>query len=254
VFLVSMCLASVCFARPVPCVKQEHQFQVNSSRRDGGETSHSLVSLHRLLLSMHRIVANGPSGLRGFANSNARRLPLKTKVSVARSCNAEMVTIPIHTPLLGAIAVASVHGLTDFKLPPLQLAPYALMFAPIPTHLVTVLFLLASIQHFSRDIGLTPSVALHAIFLVLGLTVPQAGWSVFAMYYCLCHAPLHHVEHFEDKHTRLGAAILAIVASFALGMCNFETFELTDIMQLAVTAHIVVDERRIATLQKGGAR
>jgi hypothetical protein len=159
-----------------------------------------------------------------------------------RASTAAMLALDISTPWVGAIAAASVHGLTDLRWRPIELAPYALMFAPIPTELVTVFFILASIRHFSHDIGIKLSLLLHATFVCLAPILPQVAWSIFATYYCACHTPLHFASHLGEIDGRFLATLIVIAMALALGMHDVETFKLTDTMQLGVIAHIVVDE------------
>ena len=70
------------------------------------------------------------------------------------------------SPLLGAVAAASAHGLTDLKRPPHELVPYGVVMLPaimpsFPSEAVTAMFLACSWQHFARDIGHVRSFWLH---------------------------------------------------------------------------------------------
>lgn len=143
-----------------------------------------------------------------------------------------MVVIEVATPLLGAIAAASVHGLTDLQRPPRDLVPYALVLAPIPTELVTPLFIGCSFQHFSRDVGYGRSALLHATFLGLAPVLPQLAWAAFAAFYCLFHAPKHIVQHAGTLDPRLAVAIGATAAMCTFGLRDVDAFPLTDLMQL----------------------
>lgn len=189
-----------------------------------------------------RIRRENKHGKIGFKRTVALPNDLHSK----RFSSAAMVSIEVTTPWLGAIAAASAHGLTDFRWRPIFLAPYLLMFAPIPTEFVTVLFICASIQHFSHDIGIKRSVLLHTTFVALAPVLPQTAWSVFALFYCACHVPMHFVRHVSEVDGRLVAMILVAAIISGLGMHGVETLELTDTMQLGVIAHIAVDE-----IQKG---
>jgi hypothetical protein len=153
-----------------------------------------------------------------------------------------MVALEISTPWIGAIAAASVHGLTDLRWKPRELAPYALMISPIPTELVTAFFILSSIQHFSHDIGMKLSLLLHASFICLAPILPQVAWSIFALYYCICHTPLHFAQVLSEIDGRFIATLIVLAVALVLGMHDVETFVLTDTMQLGVIAHIVVGE------------
>jgi len=157
-----------------------------------------------------------------------------------------MVVLEVSTPLLGAVAVASLHGLTDLQRSPKELIPYGIMFLPISSDLVTLLFIGCSIQHFSRDIGIRFSLLLHTVFIALGPFFPQAAWIIFSLYYCLCHAPLHCIRHASKIDVPLAVAIVAAAVISAFGLRGVEVFQLTDAMQLGVIAHIVVDELQIS--------
>jgi len=155
-----------------------------------------------------------------------------------------MVVIEAQTPLLGVIAAASAHGLTDFQRPPRELLPYAIVFAPMPTEIVTPIFLGCSMLHFARDIGVQRSVLLHATFIGLAPFVPALAWGIFALYYCAYHVPLHVAEHAALAVTkpRFAAAVAACAVVFALAVQGAEVFPLTDLMQLGIVAHVLVDE------------
>ena len=159
-----------------------------------------------------------------------------------------MVVIEVHTPLLGAVAAASAHGLTDLRRPGSELTPYALplthVFAPFPTEVVTPLFICCSIQHFSRDVGYGGSALLHATFIGLaGCGMAELGWTIFAAFYCCLHVPSHIRAHGATLHPRFAAAIIVAAGLFALvAQASGEVFRVTDLMQLGVVAHILVDE------------
>lgn len=179
----------------------------------------------------------GTARTASFLYSRKRRTGLRTGLRNA------MVVIEAGTPLLGAIAAASAHGLTDLQRPPRELVPYALVFAPIPTEVVTPLFIGCSVQHFARDVGYGRSALLHACFISLGCTLPQLGWALFAAYYCLVHAPLHCVRHSAEGVNPFFATAVALAATvFASIVQDVQVLALTDLMQLGVVAHILVDE------------
>ena len=146
------------------------------------------------------------------------------------------------SPMLGAIAAASAHGLTDLQRPPAELLPYGLVLVPCPSELVTPVFLLLSVQHFSRDVGYSSSLLLHASFAMLSLLWPSVAWGVFGVFYCLVHVPNHLAEHLGKVDRRLLAGICAAAALFASFVDGASTFFVTDWMQLGVCSHILVDE------------
>lgn len=152
-----------------------------------------------------------------------------------------VLTVP-GSPALGVIAAASAHGLTDLQRPPAELLPYGLVFLPLPSEMVTPLFILCSVQHFSRDIGYSRSIGLHATFALLNLVWPIGAWGLFAIFYCGIHVPRHCMEYVTKVDWRFGLAI--ILASVLAGACvaDAPTLSVNDFMQLGVVAHILVDE------------
>lgn len=170
-----------------------------------------------------------------------------------------MWAVDVATPLAPAIAAASAHGLTDLALPPRRLAPYALVLLPsVSSCVVTPVFLACSLRHFSHDVGAEGSALLHALLAATALADAEVAWSLFSCYYCLVHVPRHALAHAalhsrgRTRRTALSlaiavavcAAVAVAVAATAAGPTDaaFRSFELTDRMQLAVVAHVAVEE------------
>ena len=156
-----------------------------------------------------------------------------------------VLTVP-RTPLLGAIAAASAHGLTDLsrlQTAPLELAPYSLVFLPMPTNVVTPIFLMFSVQHFAHDIGRRRSVLLHCTFAIMSLVQPVLAWTLFALYYIFLHVPRHLAQHLHECKHWLKLVMAAATIFFPRvvgGPSSF--FIVTDWMQKGVIAHVLVDE------------
>ena len=156
------------------------------------------------------------------------------------------------SPLLGAVAAASAHGLTDLKRPPHELVPYGVVMLPaimpsFPSEAVTAMFLACSWQHFARDIGHVRSFWLHMAFVVLSQPAPELAWLMFSFYYCALHVPRHLRHHLPDVRPalRVGMLMAAMVMAgmvIALVLQGAATLYVTDWMQLGVVAHVLVDE------------
>jgi hypothetical protein len=136
------------------------------------------------------------------------------------------------------IVLASAHGLYDTQLDPQKLAFYSLILLPIPH--VTPLFILASIRHFSHDIGIWPSVLLHPLWLILDV-MQQSGfaWSLFSLYYVCIHSlPLLRLWFRRSKFQVCIALLLTVFSTLLI----HGDLLVTEIMQKIVIAHVVLDE------------
>ena len=158
----------------------------------------------------------------------------------------------MHTALVAPVAMAAMHGTTDLALPPSRLYPYALLlWWPDGILAVTPAFLAASTLHFSHDIGAKNSVAMHACFLLLLLFgAEDLAFSLFAIYFCAVHTPMHYIRCSTSRCWGKGrqwwqppAYASAICGVALLTICPPpETLEFTEWMQRLVIAHIVCDE------------
>lgn len=149
----------------------------------------------------------------------------------------EMISIVVDTPLASAIAAASVHGLVDLY-NPRKVVPYALLLAPIDSHVVTASFFLCSVRHFSHDTGLRLSLAMHAVWIALASIHPGAAWVSFALFYCGIHAPKHVLKQSSERVLLL----LTVAIAVAFGTSGTSKFVLTDMLQIGVVAHVIADE------------
>ncbi len=147
-----------------------------------------------------------------------------------------------HTQLIAPVALAAMHGTTDFAKPIHRLLPYsAILYWPecLP---VTPIFLCASMIHFGRDVGGLASFSMHTLF-VLGaiLGLEDAVFHAFAAYFCLVHTPIHYVRHRSSWRYPLVATLICALA-VAMHQPLPEEIVLTDWMQRLIVAHIVCDE------------
>ena len=151
----------------------------------------------------------------------------------------------IHSPLVLPLAIASTHGLTDFDRPA-HLYPYALMLwwpNEIP---VTPVFALASMAHFSRDVGAWPSVALHALVGAVAAVNQDEAFFAISLYYCFVHAPLHCVRHqWALRFVAAGVALVTLACAIHAWTPSGELV-IEEWMQKLVVAHVLCDELGLA--------
>lgn len=139
------------------------------------------------------------------------------------------------------IVVASAHGLSDFRGPPVCLIAYLLLLFPLPH--VTTCFLVASILHFSFDVGLIGSALLHATWgLLAKLKKPRVAWASFAAYYTIVHARPRLQEWFRSRPRQTWCALVCCgLASVFLPPGDLIVGEM---LQKLVISHVVVDDLR----------
>ena len=117
-----------------------------------------------------------------------------------------------------AAAVVAAHGVTDldsWRWPPW----YALCcFAPMPPSLVTSLFVLSSVAHFSEDVGPDGSLALHCLAGFATIVGGAQGGLEFMTAYLACvHTPAHYVRCWQrGRRTVLALALVATALACAL--------------------------------------
>ena len=198
-------------------------------------------------------LARGRKSSRSLVSQNRLALAA-TFVDEAKAFSIPRLMVVLHvpaSPLLGAVAAASAHGLTDLQRPPHELVPYGVVMLPaimpsFPSEAVTAMFLACSWQHFARDIGHVRSFWLHMAFVVLSQPAPELAWLMFSIYYCALHVPRHLTHHCDVRPAlRVGMLMAAMVMAgvvIALVIQGAPTLYVTDWMQLGVVAHVLVDE------------
>ena len=148
----------------------------------------------------------------------------------------------VHTHVLVPVALAAMHGTTDFSNPPHRLLPYVSILWWPDALPVTPLFMCASLVHFGRDVGVWNSCAMHAAF-VLGAIfgLEDKTFAAFSVYFCLVHTPLHYRRHLDAWRYPLVSTMFC--ALLLLGIQPLpQEIVLTEWMQRLVIAHIVCDE------------
>ena len=133
------------------------------------------------------------------------------------------------------------HGLTD-ALNAKSVARYVLLAsAPIPDGAVTPLFFLASVQHFSRDVGERGSILLHALLVVTSLACSvDAAFSVLTCYMLLVHLPLHYASALSSPNEDVKiVALLGFASAFGLAPFLDDTFVFDETLQRLVAIHVL---------------
>ena len=148
-----------------------------------------------------------------------------------------MVVLQVRQPVATALAWTFAHGVTDMTRPVQALPVYALALAPLPRAATTPMFLVASVAHFARDVGILPSVVLHAS--LGGLAAARrvdVAWTILTVYMCLVHVPAH-----LSRCTVLARALFwAWSVVFAWIGVRGDRVVVTDAMQRVGVAHMVV--------------
>ena len=142
------------------------------------------------------------------------------------------------------VILASTHGVSDINKDISKLKWYTLAIAPIPSIMVTPMFIAASVQHFSTDVGWTSSVLLHALWIFLAAqNCMHAAWITFTIYYVIIHSLPRILYWFlKDRNQAmffLGCA--SIIACFCTG-----TIVVNDTMQKIGFAHILSDIQNLS--------
>ena len=167
---------------------------------------------------------------------------IKTIIAVYVRRVKKAMHIVVHTSMLTPVALAAMHGTTDFAYPPYRLLPYmSILWWPelVP---VTPVFLCASTVHFGRDVGGWNSGVMHGLF-VLGaiLGLEDEAFATFLFYFCVVHTPLHYQRHLAAWRYPLAATMLCALVLLCIRPLPQELV-LTEWMQRLVIAHIVCDE------------
>ncbi len=149
--------------------------------------------------------------------------------------------LTIHTSVAVPVALASIHGTTDFSLPKHYLLPYTLLLYFPENVPITCAFLSASIIHFKRDIGFVSSLTFHFILCLLAIIhLEDLAFNLFAIYFCLIHTPLHYYRH---KHSLKYPMVFTLLFGPFLVITDIPSeICLTEWMQRLIIAHIVCDE------------
>lgn len=110
------------------------------------------------------------------------------------------------------VAFVGAHGATDLATPHWPPVYAVCCLTPLPSPVVTALFVAASLVHFSEDGGPDGSVALHSLagfaWLWLGT---QRALELMVAYLALVHTPSHYARCYRRR--RWCALVLAAAAT-----------------------------------------
>jgi hypothetical protein len=141
-----------------------------------------------------------------------------------------------------AIAFVGAHGATDlasWRWPPIYAACCLL---PLPSWVVTGLFVASSLVHFAEDFSPGGSLALHSLaglaWLLLGA---QRGLEVMLTYLTLLHTPAHYLRCWRRRRwAALGlAAVSTLVGTIVLRHASVVV--VGDVVQRVVVAHVCTE-------------
>jgi hypothetical protein len=141
------------------------------------------------------------------------------------------------------VAIVATHGLTDLD-SIAWLPHYALLsLLPIPSPLVTALFCLSSVVHFSEDVGMVGSVLIHGAVAGVGyVRGVQVALKSMLYYLSFFHVPMHYWRCYVRNRylaAMATAAVTAVAVAFSRTMNDW--VPLTDGMQRVATAHIFTE-------------
>jgi len=150
------------------------------------------------------------------------------------------------TPLqLVAVCVIGAHGLSDLALEGFQFEIYAfcfLLFDTTPDNVLAHCFACASVVHFSEDVGVLSSIALHVALLASAAKRGRNfAFDLVLLYMLAIHVPLH-VFRLVDEGRLVGLAlmVLGMAAAWCLAATQVESvtvFKLTRWMCMLVISH-----------------
>lgn len=147
---------------------------------------------------------------------------------------------PFTKPL---VAMISVHGLTDLDSTRFVL-PYATCLSiPLPSSAITAVFCVASLYHFSEDVGVRGSMYVHSCALFAGVTLgTQAAFMVMIVYMAFVHTPFHYLRcclHSRAKAAKIVSCFGLLAAAVAVVVLSDHAIvELSDFHQRIAISHI----------------
>lgn len=141
-----------------------------------------------------------------------------------------------------AVAIVSAHGATDLATlhwPPIY-ATCCLI--PLPSHIVTGLFVISSLIHFAEDIGRHRSLALHSFSGIIWLlSGAQHGLEFMLGYLTLLHTPCHYLRCWNrHRWCAMGVSIIATFIAMAL-LNDTDVVIIDNAVQRIVIAHIYTE-------------
>lgn len=140
------------------------------------------------------------------------------------------------------VAFVGAHGATDLATRHWPLTYAVCCLAPLPSPLVTALFVAASLVHFSEDGGLDGSIALHSLAGVAWLWFgTQRALELMVGYLALVHTPSHYARCYRRR--RWCALVLAAMATAVVGVLirSMRVLCVDHTVQRLIVAHVVCE-------------
>ena len=142
-----------------------------------------------------------------------------------------------------AVALVAAHGMTDLDSPHAWIPAYLVAWTPMQSRAISMVFALASMEHFATDVGYLGSILLHtcvgAVTVALGT---QAGLTAMGVYLVGVHVPSHYARC--AARGRLNALrIVTVSSAVAVGLSAAipRRLTLTDGMQRTVIGHVLTE-------------
>ena len=140
------------------------------------------------------------------------------------------------------VAFVGAHGSTDLATRHWSPIYAACCLTPLPSKVVTGLFVVASLVHFAEDGGPDGSIALHSLaglaWLALGA---QRGLEFMLLYLSLVHTPAHYARCWRRRRLwALGLAAAATAVVF-VAMRPLHTVCVNHAVQRLVVAHVACE-------------
>ena len=140
------------------------------------------------------------------------------------------------------VAFVGAHGATDLATPYWPPIYAVCCLTPLPSKVVTGLFVAASLAHFAEDGGPDGSIALHSlagfVWLALGA---QRALELMLAYLSLVHTPAHYARCWHRKRWRalgLAAAATAVAGVVAQPL---RVVQVSHAVQRLVVAHVACE-------------
>lgn len=140
------------------------------------------------------------------------------------------------------VAIVGAHGATDLATSQWPQIYTLCCFAPLPSPVVTGLFVASSIVHFAEDMGPNGSLTLHSIagFLWLALGA-QRGLEFMLAYLSCVHTPAHYIRCLRRRRWT-ALVVAAVFTMVALGVVqNVNVAPIGHATQRLVIAHVWTD-------------
>ena len=148
----------------------------------------------------------------------------------------------IPPPASTALILSGAHGFADVSKPLPKLTPYVFALLPVPSDLATVCFAGSSMVHFSRDIGVWPSVGFHALLVVLAMAqLEHFAWMILSVYMWFLHIPKQLSSNTETENKQVMCSFICLLP---IAYIMQESFVFDTFLQKIVVSHIYISHVR----------